>query len=122
MPDRNADLPPVPESRSIPKKKTRPSLVWFVPLIAALVGAYVAATRILGEGPEITIVLDSAEGLEAGKTRIDYNGVEVGTLTTIRLSDDHRTVIATAQMAPKTELPGRGTTFWVVRRASRAPT
>jgi len=76
----------------------------------------VAVTRILGEGPKITIVLDSAGGLEAGKTKIEYNGVEVGTLTEIRLSDDHKQVIATAQMAPKTEaFLVEDTEFWVVR-------
>src|SRR6185436_751591 len=67
-------------------------------------------------GPTITITLDTAEGLEAGKTKIHYNGVDVGTVQTIRLSDDHQHVIATAQMAPKTEdFLVEDTTFWVVR-------
>src|SRR5262245_35658283 len=115
MAERDTGLPPVPESRSVAKKRTRPSLVWLVPIIAALVGAWVAVTRILSEGPEITIVLPSAEGLEAGKTKINYNGVEVGTVTTIRLSDDHLKVIATAQMEPKTEaFLVDDTRFWVV--------
>jgi len=115
MPEREAGLPPVPESRSVAKKSVRPSLVWLVPIIAALVGAWVAVTRILSEGPEITIVLSTAEGLEAGKTKVSYNGVEVGTVNTIRLSDDHKTVIATAQMEPKTEhFLVDDTKFWVV--------
>ena len=103
MPDRDTPLPPVPPSRMVPKKRTRISLVWVIPLAAAAVGGWVALTRILSEGPTITIVFASAEGLEAGKTEIHYNGVTVGTLKTIRLSDDHLRVVATAQMAPKTE-------------------
>jgi paraquat-inducible protein B len=84
--------------------------------VAALAGVWVAVTRILGEGPTITIGFASAEGLEAGKTKIHYNGVDIGTLTTIRLSDDHRRVITTAQMAPKTEdFFVEDTKFWVVR-------
>jgi paraquat-inducible protein B len=84
--------------------------------VAAVIGAWVAVTRILGEGPKITIVFKSAEGLEAGKTKIEYNGVEVGTVTTIRLSDDHEKVIVSAQMAPKTEgFLVEDTRFWVVR-------
>jgi len=100
----------------VPKKRTRLSLVWVIPTVAAIVGAWVAVTRVLSEGPKITIVLHSAEGLEAGKTKIHYNGVDVGTVTAIRLSEDHLRVITTAQMAPKTEgfLVG-GTKFWVVR-------
>jgi paraquat-inducible protein B len=84
--------------------------------VAAGAGAWVAVTRILGEGPTITIGFASAEGLEAGKTKIHYNGVDIGTLTTVRLSDDHRSVITTAQMAPKTEdFFVEDTKFWVVR-------
>lgn len=115
MPDPHTPLPPVPESRSIPRKRTRLSLVWLIPIVAAVVGAWVAVARILSEGPKITIVFKSAEGLEAGKTKIHYNGVEVGTLMAIRLSEDHRNVITTAQMTPKTEsFLVEDTTFWIV--------
>src|SRR5271167_5038325 len=116
MPDRDPPLPSVPQSRSVPKKRTRLSLVWFIPILAAIVGAWVAVTRVMSEGPKITIVMKSAEGLEAGKTKIHYNGVDIGTVTTIELSKDHQHVILTAQMAPKTEeFLVRDTKFWVVR-------
>jgi len=111
----NQGVPYVPESRNVPGKRTRLSLVWIVPIVAAIAGVWVAVTRILAEGPKITIVFRSAEGLEAGKTKIHYNGVDVGTLAAIRLSDDHQRVIATAQMAPKTEsFLVDDTKFWVV--------
>jgi paraquat-inducible protein B len=116
MPDSDTPLPHVPESRAFSKKRTRLSVVWIVPIVAALIGAWVAVTRILGEGPKIKIVFASADGLEAGKTKIQCNGVEVGTLATVRLSDDHKTVVTTAQMAPKTEgFLLDDTRFWVVR-------
>src|SRR5262245_12237306 len=108
--------PSVPQARAVARKQRRFSFVWIVPIIAAVTGVWVAVTRILAEGPKITIVLDTAEGLEAGKTKIHYNGVDVGTLTVIRLSDDHKKVVATAQMAPKSEdLLLEDTKFWVVR-------
>lgn len=116
MPESHPPLPPVPEARAVPRRKTKLSLVWVVPIIAAIVGAWVAVAKIMSEGPTITIVFDTAEGLEAGKTAIHYNGVDVGTLGTIRLSDDHKTVIATARMAPDSEsFLVDDTTFWVVR-------
>jgi paraquat-inducible protein B len=116
MPDGDTSVPQVPESKTVPKKQTRLSLVWIVPIVAAAAGGWVAVTRILSEGPKITIVFKSAEGLEAGKTQIHYNGVSVGTIATIRLSDDHQRVITTAQMAPKTEgFLVEDTQFWVVR-------
>src|SRR5579863_7655981 len=115
MPDRDPPRP-VTESRAVPRSRTRLSLVWFIPILAAVVGAWVAVTRIMSEGPKITITMKSAEGLEAGKTKIHYNGVDIGTVTTIELSKDHQRVIMTAQMAPKTEsFLVADTKFWVVR-------
>ena len=116
MPDRDPPRSTVPESRNVPKKRTRLSLVWFIPILAAVVGAWVAVTRVLSEGPKITITMKTAEGLEAGKTKIHYNGVDIGTIETIVLSEDHQHVILTAQMAPKTEeFLVEDTKFWVVR-------
>ncbi len=116
MPDRDPPLPSVPQSRSVPKKRTRLSLVWVIPIVAAIVGAWVAVTRVLSEGPKITIVFRSAEGLEAGKTKVHFNGVDIGTVTDIRLSEDHQRVITTVQMAPKTQgFLVEDTKFWVVR-------
>ena len=107
---------PMPESRAVPKKQTRLSLVWTIPIIAALVGVWVAVTRIRSEGPKITIVFQSAEGLEAGKTKINYAASTSAPSATIRLTEDHQRVVATAQMAPRTEdFLVEDTRMWVVR-------
>src|SRR5271169_2514273 len=116
MPDRDPPISAVPDSRAVPRKQTRLSLVWFIPIVAALVGVWVAVARIRSEGPKVTIVFQSAEGLEAGKTKINYRGVDIGTITAIRLTEDHERVIATAQMTPRTEdFLVDDTRFWVVR-------
>jgi paraquat-inducible protein B len=116
MADERTSLPYVPQSRGVPSRRTRLSIVWIIPLVAAAIGVWVAVTRILSEGPEITITFASAEGLEAGKTKISYKGVDIGTLTRFQLSEDHMRVIAKAQMAPKTEdFLTADTQFWVVR-------
>ncbi|MGH7934101.1 MAG: intermembrane transport protein PqiB [Candidatus Binataceae bacterium] len=91
-------------------------MVWIIPIIAAALGVWVAVNRILSEGPALTIVFQSADGLEAGKTKIRYKGVDVGTITKFRLSADHHQVIATAAMAPETgDFFVQDTQFWVVR-------
>jgi paraquat-inducible protein B len=116
MPDRDPPIPSVPDSRAVPKKQTRLSLVWVIPILAAALGIWVAVARIRSEGPKITIVFQSAEGLEAGKTKINYRGVDIGTITAIRLTEDHQRVITTAQMTPKTEdFLVEDTRLWVVR-------
>ena len=109
-------LPDAPEAKIVTKKRTRLSFVWIFPLVAAAAGAWVAVNKIRSEGPKITIVFRSAEGLEASKTKIRYNGVDIGTVTAFRLTEDHQRVIATAKMAPKTEaFLVKDTKFWVVR-------
>lgn len=116
MSDPQTSFATVPDSKALPRSRTRASLVWLIPILAALVGVWVAVTRILSEGPKITIVFQTAEGMEAGKTKIRFNGVEVGTVVDIRLTLDHQRVLATAQMAPKTEsFLVSDTQFWVVR-------
>jgi paraquat-inducible protein B len=116
MSDERIQPSAVPESRTLSRSRTRISLVWVIPIVAALVGVWVAITRIEAEGPKISIEFGSAEGLEAGKTKIEYRGVEVGTISSLQLSPDHRRVQTTAQMAPKTEdFLVEDTQFWVVR-------
>ena len=115
MPD-NDTFSKAPEAKTVPKKRTHLSFVWIIPIIAAAAGIWIAVTKILNKGPEITIVFSSADGLQANKTKIDYNGLEVGTLTSIKLSPDHKHVIATAAMNPRTEdFLVKDTQFWVVK-------
>jgi paraquat-inducible protein B len=64
----------------------------------------------------VTIVFKSAEGLEAGKTKIKYKDVELGKISSIKLADDLSHVIVTAEMAKQAEkFISQNTRFWVVR-------
>jgi len=106
----------VPEAKAVPKKRTRLSLVWVIPIVAAVAGVWIAVTKILEKGPEITITFSTGDGLEANKTKIVYDGLTIGTLTSIRLAEDHTHVIATAAMSPKTEkFLVKDLKFWVVK-------
>jgi len=96
--------------------RSRPSIVWLVPLVAALVGAFVAYRTFSERGPAITIRLQSAEGLEAGKTEIKYKDVAVGLVESIELEPDLSGVVVHARMVKGAEhwLTER-TRFWVVK-------
>lgn len=116
MSDTKTPLPNVPESRIEPAKHARLSFVWLVPILATLVGVWIGVNTIRDEGPKITIQFPSAEGLEAGKTKIRFNGVEVGTISRIGLSDDYQQVVVTAEMSPQSErFLVKDTQFWVVK-------
>ncbi|WP_291315939.1 MlaD family protein, partial [Desulfuromonas sp.] len=68
------------------------------------------------KGPEITIVFQSAEGLEAGKTKVQFKHVEVGKVTDIELDTETEQVVVTAEMQKGAEVYMTDETrFWVVR-------
>jgi paraquat-inducible protein B len=99
------------------------SAVWIVPIVALLIGGALALKAIQEQGPTITIRFANAEGLEAGKTRIKYKDVDIGRVETIRLSDDLKQVVVTAELARDTEkLLNDQTRFWVARAQIRGGT
>ncbi|MEJ2156279.1 MAG: MlaD family protein [Desulfobacteraceae bacterium] len=104
----------LPEPRV--RASRRISLVWLVPLVAFLVGLGLAVRAYMEKGPRITIQFASAEGLEAGKTRIKYKDVDVGRVETIQLDGQLSHVRVTASMVPEIEpYLTDSTRFWVVR-------
>ena len=92
------------------------SLVWLVPLVVALVASWLVYTTLSARGPQITEAFRTAEGIEAGKTKVRYKNIEVGIVDSMRFSDDFSHVILHVQMVKDSEaFLGRGAKFWVVR-------
>lgn len=58
-----------PERPRVKDRSKGFSLVWLLPIVAALIGVSMAAHNLLSEGPEIQVSFSSAEGLVAGKLR-----------------------------------------------------
>jgi paraquat-inducible protein B len=101
---------------AVVEEKRRFSIVWVIPIVAALVGAFVAYKAFSSRGPEITITFKTAEGLEAGKTKIKYKDVEVGVVETVELANDLSGIICHARMVPGADAwLHEKTQFWVVR-------
>ncbi|MBB5189834.1 paraquat-inducible protein B [Silvimonas terrae] len=105
----------IPTAKALPKRRL-PSLIWLIPIVAALAGGWIAVHAIMQRGPTITIRFDTAEGLEAGKTKIKYKDVDIGNVTGVVLTEDRQHIKVTAQLAHGTDdLLGGKTKFWVVR-------
>ena len=112
----DTDLDRLPRATVVPGRRMRISFVWIIPILAALVAIGIAIQRILSEGPTITIVFLSAEGIEAGKTFIKYKDVNIGQVTAVQLSEDYGKVELTAKIAKRAEgLIVEDAKFWVVR-------
>jgi len=108
----------MPDSMQRAKRvsQSRLSPIWIVPLLALLIGAWMAWDNFSGRGPLITLNMDNAEGIEAGKTLIKTRNVQVGQVEAVRLSDDLSQTVVTARMSNDAErMLNTETRFWVVK-------
>ncbi|MGE5284515.1 MAG: intermembrane transport protein PqiB [Actinomycetota bacterium] len=110
------DFTGIPRAESVPAKRARISIVWIIPVLAAVVGIGIAVQQRLNEGPEIRISFRSAEGVEAGKTSIKYKEIEIGKVTGVHLSRDFSRILVTAKMEKSAEgLLVKDARFWIVK-------
>jgi paraquat-inducible protein B len=92
-------------------------LIWIVPIVAAVIGGWLALKAVWDRGPTVTIQFASGEGIEAGKTRIKHKAVDVGIVRAVGLSQDHKSVIVHAELDRQIadSFLVEDTRFWVVR-------
>ena len=112
------DLPEaeIPEAQPASGRWRWSLLFWVVPIVAVLLGAWLALENFLGRGPTIEITFETAADLEARKTKVKYKNVDIGTVRSIVLSEDRMKVVVTAGLTPQARgLIVEDTKFWVVR-------
>ncbi|MBV8259652.1 MAG: MCE family protein [Paraburkholderia sp.] len=108
--------PNLPEPEIIKPRRWLPSLVWIVPIVAALIGVALVVKSVATRGPTITISFVSAEGLEPGKTKVKYKDVDIGSVRAIKLSPNLSHVIVTVELTKDAErFAVKDSRFWVVR-------
>src|SRR5215467_3837752 len=109
------DRDEVAQATVVSKKSSRISMVWIIPILAAVIAVGIAVERILTEGPTITILLKVADGIEAGKTDVKYKDVKIGQVTKVELAKDSDGVEVTAKMSKRVaNLLVEDAKFWVV--------
>jgi paraquat-inducible protein B len=91
-------------------------LVWVVPIAAAVIGISLLIRSWENAGPQITISFLSGEGVQVGKTLVKYRDVTVGRVSSVGLSNDHQTVLVSADLSKDAaSLLKADTQFWIVR-------
>jgi paraquat-inducible protein B len=94
----------------------RVSIIWAVPVLAVLIGAWLAWDTLSKQGPTITVAFDTAEGLQAGQSQLKFKDITFGTVGNIVLAEDHTHVLVTiATTAAAAPLLTDKTVFWVVK-------
>ena len=106
----------LPMPTVVRRRRSHASLIWLVPMLAAVVGLGLVVSNWLQAGPEISISFQSAEGLDAGKTPVKYKNVVIGHVQKIRLSADRSRVLVKVALEKSAEkFATEGTRYWVVR-------
>src|ERR1700690_4103849 len=112
--DEPSSLGGLPAASWMPRRL--PSLIWLVPAIAAAVGLWLVVHAWLQQGPEIKIRFASAEGVEAGTTKIRYKEVDIGMVQAVTISDDRKGAIILAQLSKQVrDLLAADSKFFIVR-------
>lgn len=116
------DTPQRPELSELPavKVKTRMpwsvQIIWIIPILAILFGLSLLYKTEVERGPVITIAFKTGDGFEAGKTHVQFKGVQIGLVTSIALSQDNEQVIVTVQLDKNaTNFTKEDASYWVVR-------
>jgi paraquat-inducible protein B len=105
---------PTPEAATSPGGRL--PLIWILPAVVILAGAFVVIHEKLAQGTSVEIRFQNAEDLEANKTKIRYKDVEIGEVSDIHVAKDRKEVIVTATIHPDaSEYLVADTRFWVVR-------
>ena len=108
--------PPLPRPQVKRRREWLPSLIWLIPIVAALVGVMLVARILMERGPEIVLTFKTAEVLEAGKTAVKYKDVQIGLVQSLRLARDRSHVRVLVQLNKEAEgFTSEDSRFWVVR-------
>lgn len=92
-----------------------PGWIWAIPIAAAAIVIWLGVRAYSNHGIDVTVVFNSAAGMEAGSTKVTYRGLKVGTVSDLALTKDGKHVKATLVMDDDMEPYLReGTRFWLV--------
>ena len=84
------------------------SLVWLVPIVALLIGGWLVFRFLTQEGPMVTLIFSTADGITAGQTQIRHKAVALGLVKSVTLTHDMTHVIVRARMRRSAEPLDRG--------------
>jgi len=115
MSEPDEHLAQLPEAQPAEPRRHRPALVWLIPLIAALLGGWIALQSWLAKGPTITVAFRTADGIEPGKTLIRYKNVNVGSVTRVSFTKDGGVLVSATLTHDATQFLREDSQFWVVR-------
>ncbi|WP_367986457.1 MlaD family protein [Vibrio sp. NTOU-M3] len=107
--NQKSHMPDIKRNRGI-------SPLWILPILTMLLAGWLVAKAIHDAGQRVQIYFSDAQGLVAGRTTIRYQGLEVGMVREINLTEDLESIYVDADIYPEaTKLLSKETRFWMVK-------
>ncbi|TEW56145.1 MCE family protein [Psychromonas sp. RZ22] len=103
-----------PSSETVITKSHSISPIWFLPFIAAILGAWILFQNITHKNEHITIHFSNADSIIVDKTKIRYKGVIVGTVKKIELDEVDGVNVFAEIESHATFLLKEKSQFWLV--------
>lgn len=97
-------------------KKDHFSTIWFIPLLAAAIGAYILYQSYVNAGVTIHIEFKTGEGIEAGLTKVMFKGLPIGSVEDVQVNKNLTGVRVRAVVdRSASALLRQNSRFWLVQ-------
>lgn len=92
------------------------SPVWIIPIVSLIVASWMVYQYMSQQGPEIHLIVQTAEGVVPDKTLVKVRSVKVGMVTAVKLNQDYSQIDLTVRMDSGTDrMLRKDSAFWLVK-------
>ena len=96
------------------KSSRWPGWIWAVPISALALVGWLGLRDLLLKGPQVTVRIENASGVQEGNTKVKYHGMGVGQVDSLSLEKDMQHVDVRLQFHSDMEDHlGPGTRYWI---------
>ena len=102
------------ERQAVERSSWWPGWIWAIPIAALAIVAYLGVRQLAQSGPTVHVTFNTARGVKPSNTKVQYEGLEVGEVESVRLLKNLQHVEVSLQLEP--DMAGHlgpGTRFWI---------
>ena len=116
MTDENPKEESAVAEQAVVKGKRWLSPIWILPIIAALIGAWLIYKGIVDAPIKVVINFETAEGITVGKTKVIFKGLNAGVVQSLKMNPDLKSVDITLDFDQRARrILMSNTEFWLVK-------
>lgn len=96
-----------------------PGWIWLIPIAAVAVVAWLGFQQFAESGPRVTVTFPTGSQIEAGNTQVQFEGMQVGTVESVKFRQDLRQIDVRLKLTLElADHLGKGTLFWISAKPS----